>query len=599
MSDDAATPTNVLTPNLGLNKPAVGGDDDVWGGLLNANADVLDAALAGGGPFLPLTGGTLTGVLTVPQINTSGGADLILPQHLQSGGLTFWPPGGAVTFSGATGTPYINIGTSFVGSLSSATAFLGANMITVNRDTVAAPLTNSMSWLGINGNIGYPTTWAPSTAYATNASVTLHGRIYQATTGGTSAASGGPSGTGGAITDGTVVWAYQSPNSTGDRSGFFVQLTAQSEGGDVTAGRAVGAAYVAVGAHMQIAASQGGTNLTTSAAGGGWGANFLASIGSQVQNFGYLCGAEVDIAAVAGSSLKNKIGLLVVQTSQDAVSATNGDDAGILVSAQPQGVGPGWGVGLGFGSPFSGFPIRSTGTIIGTGTASGTQLATHGIDFSGVTFSGFSLRMPSFTVSGAGNAAIGGTLGVTGATTLAGGTFTGSYAGAHTYSGALTLSAAGTALSVTNNATIGNVITIGSGSQNRLNITPGANSTADILFTQSGSAQFEFNGNLLASGWIIATPDTATIKVGTTNAISLTAAASGGTPILKAVGEATSRLFIDGSANGGTQINGKFGIGVLPIAKPTVSGAKGSNAALASLLAALVAYGFVTDSTTA
>ena len=36
-----------------------------------------------------------------------------------------------------------------------------------------------------------------------------------------------------------------------------------------------------------------------------------------------------------------------------------------------------------------------------------------------------------------------------------------------------------------------------------------------------------------------------------------------------------------------------------PIAKPTVSGAKGSNAALASLLTALAAYGFVTDSRTA
>lgn len=36
-----------------------------------------------------------------------------------------------------------------------------------------------------------------------------------------------------------------------------------------------------------------------------------------------------------------------------------------------------------------------------------------------------------------------------------------------------------------------------------------------------------------------------------------------------------------------------------PIAKPTVSGAKGSNAALASLLTALAAYGLVTDSTSA
>jgi hypothetical protein len=36
-----------------------------------------------------------------------------------------------------------------------------------------------------------------------------------------------------------------------------------------------------------------------------------------------------------------------------------------------------------------------------------------------------------------------------------------------------------------------------------------------------------------------------------------------------------------------------------PIAKPTVTGAKGSNAALGSLLTALASYGLITDSSTA
>ena len=48
------------------------------------------------------------------------------------------------------------------------------------------------------------------------------------------------------------------------------------------------------------------------------------------------------------------------------------------------------------------------------------------------------------------------------------------------------------------------------------------------------------------------------------------------------------------------RLNGTVGFNnTAPIAKPTVSGAKGSNAALASLLAALAAYGLVTDTTTA
>jgi hypothetical protein len=55
------------------------------------------------------------------------------------------------------------------------------------------------------------------------------------------------------------------------------------------------------------------------------------------------------------------------------------------------------------------------------------------------------------------------------------------------------------------------------------------------------------------------------------------------------------------TAAGGIQV--QTGIGAFnatpPTTKPTVTGAKGSNAALASLLTALVAYGFITDSTTA
>jgi hypothetical protein len=39
--------------------------------------------------------------------------------------------------------------------------------------------------------------------------------------------------------------------------------------------------------------------------------------------------------------------------------------------------------------------------------------------------------------------------------------------------------------------------------------------------------------------------------------------------------------------------------GSAPPAKPTITGAKGGNVALASLIAALVSYGLITDSTTA
>jgi hypothetical protein len=47
------------------------------------------------------------------------------------------------------------------------------------------------------------------------------------------------------------------------------------------------------------------------------------------------------------------------------------------------------------------------------------------------------------------------------------------------------------------------------------------------------------------------------------------------------------------------QFNGQVGFNnTPPISKPTVTGSKGGNAALASLITALANYGLITDSTT-
>lgn len=50
--------------------------------------------------------------------------------------------------------------------------------------------------------------WSASNAFAVNQYCTNGGNTYQATAAGTSAASGGPSGTTSSITDGTVTWKY-------------------------------------------------------------------------------------------------------------------------------------------------------------------------------------------------------------------------------------------------------------------------------------------------------------------------------------------------------------------------------------------------------
>ena len=103
-----------------------------------------------------------------------------------------------------------------------------------------------------------------------------------------------------------------------------------------------------------------------------------------------------------------------------------------------------------------------------------------------------------------------------------------------------------------------------------------------MSFETAGSVRVRFGldnaaegGGNTGSNWVVATYDNTGAPLG--NALS----------IARATGSVT---FVHGiSAWNATP----------PASKPTVSGAKGSNAALASLLTALAAYGLVTDSTTA
>jgi hypothetical protein len=66
----------------------------------------------------------------------------------------------------------------------------------------------------IQGTVGWQTSaaWAASTSYASIGYIVSNGgNAYQVTATGTSASSGGPTGTTGSITDGTVTWKYLGP----------------------------------------------------------------------------------------------------------------------------------------------------------------------------------------------------------------------------------------------------------------------------------------------------------------------------------------------------------------------------------------------------
>jgi len=72
---------------------------------------------------------------------------------------------------------------------------------------------------GINyttATVAFATAWAPNTVYALNAQATNGGNFYNVITAGTSAASGGPTGTGANITDGGVHWSYAGTVPTAD-----------------------------------------------------------------------------------------------------------------------------------------------------------------------------------------------------------------------------------------------------------------------------------------------------------------------------------------------------------------------------------------------
>lgn len=114
-----------------------------------------------------------------------------------------------------------------------ATAFSAPSLSSGNEQTtanysaasVAPAATGTVSFAR-----GAPPAWAASTVYTVGQGVVLGGNIYQCSTAGTSAASGGPTGTGTAITDGTAVWRYLSSGPA------LIDYTVGTSGTDIVIG---------------------------------------------------------------------------------------------------------------------------------------------------------------------------------------------------------------------------------------------------------------------------------------------------------------------------------------------------------------------------
>lgn len=112
----------------------------------------------------------------------------------------------------------------------------------------------------------------------------------------------------------------------------------------------------------------------------------------------------------------------------------------------------------------------------------------------------------------------------------------------------------------------------------------------------------KLEGTYSSSGIDVSCTGPASITMNGTRAVaSIRDATTSPTGLLLSGTYADFSIFAPGFSVGpaGETMTGKFGAnGTLPIAKPTITGSRGGNAALANLLTALANYGLITDSTT-
>lgn len=203
---------------------------------------------------------------------------------------------------------------------------------------------------------------------------------------------------------GTYVGHTVSAGAVGGRTALFSFMNVS---GAVTAfGTGEGKFHVSSGAFAQASASAGGASGAGNARGNLFGSNFSARLLSGAGLYWEsVVGGEANIGTPTGTAATRKIGFQVVPWSDDAVSGTLGMDVGYGLVSQP-GTSPGLDRGYNFGDPNGYWPIKSTGTMIGTLVtypAGPAYTAAYGVDFSAVTFSSAFLKSTGFSVDGDGD----------------------------------------------------------------------------------------------------------------------------------------------------------------------------------------------------
>jgi hypothetical protein len=301
LSGGSGSPTTLQLGNAEIAYNEV--DDTLWYGKGGTPAAAASVVKVGGvGNFLPLTGGTLTGSLTINPGNLALGSTFAantidLSQHVALYSTTYGlnvsslpqlnlVAGGAAVMNATATTVTLPVGTIFAAT-GSATF---NNWITINSNASGYLPTSGQGAIGWNFTGGSrdidffntsptaassfrfyqittaaPPRWTGNTAYALNANVQndANGRIYICTVAGTSAASGGPTGTGAGIVDGTVTWNFVSASSA--NASLLVEmlptLTRFSTG--VSFGSVLGASNADLSKHIALFGTNYGINVTS------------------------------------------------------------------------------------------------------------------------------------------------------------------------------------------------------------------------------------------------------------------------------------------------------------------------------------------------
>ena len=600
----------------------------------------LDATMGTpGGPFLPLTGGIVSGDTTFNTHLTLGTSNSVV--------------------SGATWKPLLYLNTGLTGSTTAAGA-TNVMQFTVNGDSLdaAGSAGQLVNYMGLVANFGGAT-------------------------------------------------------MKGNRQGFAAQIGLTAPSGNPQGGSYVG--FVSTAAAVT---SDNGTGLTQTTIGGSlYAANLYVYTAGSAQNFGLICGMEINPAIGAGTSATQAVGLQVVATSAHKVRGAWHNDTGYLFAAQVGSIG--MDIGYAVGTSMGTWPIQAGGSLFRAQFSSGASpvarygVALHEVSFpqfaSGAGTLGGAFVSNGFGVDGLGAIRCGtayltpdsggvvldahGSVGTGTPTVAAGGTghsvgdilydpYGGIYTVASTGAGGAVLTVTvltgtlsethqpywanrtppsnpvpTTAWTVASSATGCTLNLSWDTSRTRLAINTGGGPIwlsgqttgfanvdfqSGITFNNSfGSSHTDLSkgiqfyagyGIALSSArvnyvsgdthaFVVGSSDIVTftsggttfiapaystsvmqVGFGSNNAIKLTTGAPGSNAVLL-VGQGTDAspvMDFQATGTGGFRFVSKVGFNnTAPIAKPTVSGAKGSNAALASLLAALAAYGLVTDSSTA